>query len=349
MKRALEVARLVLAGEDAWVVGGAVRDRPLGRQVLDLDVVCREPKNAAYRFARESEGSPFSLSEQHGAWRVSLADGRTADFTPLRGTITDDLALRDFTVNAIAEPLAGGETVDPFGGRRDLDEGLLRVVSDRVFDEDPLRLLRAVRLEQELGLRLEAGSEALLRRNAERVTKPSGERILSELERLDWRGLERLDALGLLGPLGGSLALAGRIDRSLVDSPRLRLVTVLGERLRALPISGELDRYLGVLLRAQPPEDGSPRQIHRFRRASEPWALDALAFLGRGEFADVVRVARESEPEEPLLRGDELGIAPGPLVGELLELIAEERAAGTISTREEALALVRSRRGAQEL
>jgi hypothetical protein len=104
-----------------------------------------------------------------------------------------------------------------------------------------------------------------------------------------------------------------------------------------------LNRYLGTLLRAQPPADDSPRQIHRFRHATEPWAIDALAFLGLGKYAEDVRIARETEPDEPLLRGDELGVSPGPLVGELLELIAEERAAGTISTREQALELVRRR------
>ena len=95
------------------------------------------------------------------------------------------------------------------------------------------------------------------------------------------------------------------------------------------------------LLRAEAPADGSPRAIHRFRRATEPWALEALAYLGADEHADAVRDSRAHEPAEPLLRGDELGIEPGPEVGRLLELVAEERAAGTISTREEALELVR--------
>jgi hypothetical protein len=69
--------------------------------------------------------------------------------------------------------------------------------------------------------------------------------------------------------------------------------------------------------------------------------LEALAFVGSEELAGAVREARSHDPAEPLLRGDELGIPPGPEVGRLLELIAEERAAGTISTREEAEELVR--------
>ena len=82
--------------------------------------------------------------------------------------------------------------------------------------------------------------------------------------------------------------------------------------------------------------------IHRFRRATEPFALEALAFTGAApSFVRAVERARKDEPAEPLLRGDELGIEPGPEVGRLLALIAEERAAGTLSTREEALDLVR--------
>ena len=339
----LDLVREVLAGGDVYLVGGAVRDELLGRELVDLDIVCSDPKKAARLFAKESGGAPFPLSERHGAWRVTFVGGECVDFTPLRGTLAEDLMLRDFTVNAIAEPLAGGEVVDPFDGRRDLSERRLRVVSERVFDDDPLRLLRAVRFEQELGLRLDQKSEELVRSHAELASAPAGERILAELEKLAWPGYERLDELGLLTPLGGSLALVGRVDRKLVDSPRLRLTTIFGEGLRRLPISGELDRYVGTLLRAQPPADDSPRQIHRFRRATEPWAIDALAFLGAGKYADAVRLARETEPDEPLLRGDQLGLASNPLIGELLDLIAEERAAGTISTREEALELVRSR------
>jgi hypothetical protein len=339
----LDLVREVLADGESYLVGGAVRDELLGRELIDLDIVCADPKKAARAFGAKSGGAPFPLSERHGAWRVTFPGGECVDFTPLRGTLAEDLALRDFTVNAIAEPLAGGESVDPYGGRRDLDEGRLRVVSERVFDDDPLRLLRAVRFEQELGLRLDPESEELVRSHAELVSAPAGERILAELEKLGWPGYERLESLGLLAPLGGSLALAGRVDRALVDAPWLRLVSVLGGRLRRLPISSELDRYSSKLLRARSPVDDSPREIHRFRRATEPWAIDALAYLGAGEYAEHVRIARETEPDEPLLRGDQLGIPPDPLVGELLDLIAEERAAGTISTREEALELVRLR------
>jgi hypothetical protein len=337
----LETAQEVLAGEEAWVVGGAVRDELLGRELIDLDIATPEPERAARAYAKRSGGAPFPLSERHGAWRVALEEGRTVDFTPLPGSIEDDLATRDFTINAIARPLAGGEPVDPFGGQADLEERRLRAVGDAVFSDDPLRLLRAVRLEDELDLRLDEETERLVREHASLVSAPAGERILAELWRLSPSGYRRLDGLGLLQPLGGRIE--DRLDRW--DASDYRLVAVFGEVLRGFPISNQLGRYVRALVRAERPED-DPRSIHRFRRATEPWALEALAFLGASELAPAIEQARNSEPAEPLLRGDELELPPGPEIGRLLAEIEEERAAGTIATKEEALDYARRHSGA---
>ncbi len=333
-----ELVREVLAGEEAWFVGGAVRDELLGRPVVDVDVVCADPEAASRRYARSSGGAPFPLSTKHRSWRVVLADERTIDFTPVHGTIQADLARRDFTINAIAQPVAGGDAVDPSGGRDDLQLRLVRAVSETIFEDDPLRLLRGVRHEEELGFRLAPLTEELVRAHAGRVGDAAGERVLAELERLSADGFRRLDELGLLAPIGGRID--ERLDR--FDSPWYRLVAVFGEGLRQrLPVSNDLKRYARVLLSAEPPANGSAREIHRFRRATEPWSLDALAFTGAGELVSAVQEAREVDPAEPLLHGDELGLPPGPEIGRLLALIEEERAAGTISTREEALALAR--------
>jgi tRNA nucleotidyltransferase/poly(A) polymerase len=335
----VELARELLAGEEAWVVGGAIRDELLGRPIVDLDVACRRPEEAARAYARRSGGAPFPLSEQHGAWRVALEDGRTVDFTPLRGTIEGDLATRDFTVNALARPLAGGEVVDPSGGLEDIELRSLRAVTETIFEDDPLRLLRAVRLEDELGFRLAPLTEELARAHAGLAPRPAGERILAELERLSPAGFRRLDELGLLAPLGGSLERGDLLEAS--DSADFRLAVVFGPDLRRYPISNERKRLLRALARAERPRDGSARAIHRFRRVTEPWAVEALAFVGASELAPAVEQARANEPDEPLLRGDELGLPPGPEIGRLLAAVAEERAAGIISTREEALEFVR--------
>ena len=330
--------REALAGAEGWLVGGALRDELLGRSVIDLDVACREPELAARVFARASGGAPFPLSERHGAWRIALEDRRTVDFTPLAAAIEDDLGTRDFTLNAMARPVGGGDLVDPFGGQEDIAGRTIRAVTDGVFEADPLRLVRAVRLEDELGFRCDDRTEELLRRHAPLAARPAGERILGELERLSGAGFRRLAELGLLDALGGSDRLFDRIDT--VDSPDYRLVSAFGERLCQLPISRSLDRYARTLLRAEPPTDESARAIHRFRRGTEPWATDALAFLGMAELRPVIEEARMHDPPAPLLRGDELGLPPGPEIGKLLSLIAEERAAGTITTRKDALAFV---------
>src|SRR5262245_920235 len=224
-----ERLREILSGEDAWIVGGAVRDELLLRPVLDVDVACGDPRDAAHRFARRFGGAVFPLSERHGAWRV-VADGvdETVDFTPLHGGIDADLATRDFTFNAIAESVATGAPHDPHDGRGDLRAGVVRAVTDTVFADDPLRLLRAVRFEDELGFHMDERTESLLRASAVLVTEPAGERSLAELRRLSPGGFRRLDGVGLLDPLGG--ALDDRLD--VFDDPGFRLVAVFGENLR---------------------------------------------------------------------------------------------------------------------
>jgi len=224
-------------------------------------------------------------------------------------------------------PLAGGEHVDPFDGRGDLEEQIVRAVGAEVFEADPLRLLRAVRFEEELGFSIERRTERLLRDHAKLVTRPAGERTLEVLHRLSVPGWERLAGLGLLTPLGGSLDLVERAGA--VDSPEFRMVVFLQDSLGLLPISRELRRYAVALLRSSPPSDSSP------------WADHALAFHDRLDLVAALAESRAADPAEPLLRGDELGLPEGPEIGALLELIAEERAAGMISSTEEALDLVR--------
>ena len=338
-----ERIRKAVGDEPAWVVGGALRDELLGRELrgrrrrLPESRAGRAPLRAPCRRRRlPALGAPRRLARR-------LPGGHTVDFTPLHGdTIEEDLATRDFTVNALARPLAGGALVDPLGGEPDLAARRLRAVGPTVFADDPLRLLRAVRLEDELGFRLDEETEELVRSSAGLVGEPAGERVMGELERLSPDGFRRADELGLLEPLGGSAAGLDRVDPA--DTPGFTLVAVFGERLQGFPISNDLRRLARTLLDAERPADGSPREIHRFRRRTEPWALSALAFLGATDLYDAVRVARAEDPAEPLLRGEdvlELGVEPGPEVGRLLELVAEERAVGTIATRKDALELVR--------
>ena len=110
----------------SWTVGGALRDELLGREVTDIDIAVEgDPEAAARELAREVRGPVFRLSEAFGAWRVVDRDGgRVYDFAPLQGgTIEEDLARRDFTINAMARPREGGDLIDPLGGGRTWSPG----------------------------------------------------------------------------------------------------------------------------------------------------------------------------------------------------------------------------------
>ncbi len=207
MSAGLDAARRALAGRPAWLVGGAVRDALLGRETADFDIVldgdCAEAARAVAR--ADGRAACFELSEEFGAWRVVARDGSwQVDLEPMRApTLEGDLSLRDFTVNAIAEPLGGGERIDPLGGVEDLRAGRLRAAGARAFIQDPLRVLRLVRATVELGLQADAGTLALARSQSASLSAVSGERILVELRRIlasprPRAGVEMMSDLGAL-------------------------------------------------------------------------------------------------------------------------------------------------------
>ena len=181
------------AAEDVWIVGGAVRDALLGRPVRDLDLAVQggEPEKVARRLARAVGGPVFPLSEAFGAWRAMDPQRTwTCDFTAVHGEGIDaDLARRDFSINAIAVPLSGGESHDPQGGIPDLEAGVLRVlggpeVERSAYAADPLRPLRLARLATELDLSPTPDTERLTREAAPLVANAAAERVFAELRRI---------------------------------------------------------------------------------------------------------------------------------------------------------------------
>jgi len=205
MNGGLQAARTALANERAWLVGGAVRDRELGRPTRDLDVVVEgDPGEAAHAVAGAAgRATCFSLSEDFGAWRVVARDSSwQLDVEPLRGgSLEADLALRDFTVNAIAEPIGGGAPIDPLGGLADLAKRRLRMAGPGAFVDDPLRVLRLVRVAVELGLQADAETLAGARAQAHRLSEISAERVFGELRRIiaSERAPEGLQMMSELG------------------------------------------------------------------------------------------------------------------------------------------------------
>jgi tRNA nucleotidyltransferase (CCA-adding enzyme) len=192
-------------GLDVYVVGGAVRDELLGRDSKDADFLVPGVDAAALRaalkpFGKVEElivaGKPVGmrLYPRDRAARAIAPAG--VEFAPPRievstgpgrhdfeivvdpsASVEDDLRRRDFTINAMARPLAGGELVDPFGGRSDLEAGVLRTVRPNSFAEDPLRIVRGLRFVSQLGLDPDETTLAEMREHAPRVALVSGERI----------------------------------------------------------------------------------------------------------------------------------------------------------------------------
>lgn len=288
VKALLDVLRRV--GHAAHPVGGCVRDLLLGRTPGDFDVcTSARPEQVMALFPRT-----VPTGVKHGTVTVltgdgpvevttfrregGYADGRHPDAVAFDAGLNEDLARRDFTVNAVALG-AEGEVLDPFGGRADLERRLIRCVGDpdRRFAEDALRMFRALRFAAQLGFEIEEDTLAAIRRNARRAENLSGERVKAELEKIllsprPERAGEALE-LGLLAHLWPGRTcpdLAGLGDLPPEPIPRWRgFCRITGFPITALPVERALRR--GVLH----PEEEALRRL-----ALSGGELAALGFVG---------------------------------------------------------------------
>jgi len=198
------------------VVGGFLRDALLGRESHDVDVaVAADPLSVGRQLADALAGHFVRLHEEHKAARIVLPAEkavRSLDLLPLRVDIETDLGERDLTINAMAvrlEALVGQgqpSIIDPYGGRRDLAEGIVRMVRPEAFRADPLRLLRAVRLCAELDFGLDPQTAAVMAESASLLSRAAPERQRDELMRIlatsrAAPGVRLADNLGLLEPI----------------------------------------------------------------------------------------------------------------------------------------------------
>ena len=265
-------AALWEAGYEACPVGGCIRDTLLGRPPGDWDVASSAlPETVVSLFPRTV---PTGL--RHGTVTVLLgdmslevtafrregdyADGRHPDAVSFGVGLREDLARRDFTVNAMALR-RDGTLADPFGGQADLDAGLIRCVGnpDRRFQEDALRLLRAVRFAAQLDFTLENSTAAALHRNAGRLDLVSGERVKAELEKILLSPRPALAALPAeLGMLTRFGVPAAPVDlrglESLPPTPEVRwrrVCRVSGLDITRLPVERRIRR---AVLRSEGPE-----------------------------------------------------------------------------------------------
>jgi tRNA nucleotidyltransferase (CCA-adding enzyme) len=393
MRDALEVV-LRLANEEGrtlYLVGGALRDLVLGRGQVDVDLVGEGPmvslgERAAGALAgRWKEHRAFGTATVEGGdFRLDLAMARGEGYTrpgalpKVRpASIGEDLARRDFTINAMALALCGrqrGQLLDPFNGMADIAGGLVRVLHDRSFIDDATRILRAVRYETRFSFRLEEKTQALLKRDLPYLDTISAARLRHELLRLlaedePEKGLLRCQELGVLAAMhealrfDGKLAVAFRRARrvrqaapqpelylgllatplSLADAEAVAIRLALSKTQRqALQGAAALPQLLPWLSRA----DVRPSQVVERLDSYPSTAVGACALVASRSTArkKLGQYLTEWRYVKPSLDGralERLGIARGPGMGDVLGLLKAARLDGQASSRDEEVELVR--------
>jgi tRNA nucleotidyltransferase (CCA-adding enzyme) len=343
---AIEALRAISVRVPAYLVGGAVRDLLLGIEGADLDVAIEgdaELLTDLPGFELEREGLFLTGRLELDGHRIDVARAREESY-PRPGAlpevrpaaIADDLARRDFTVNAMAFPLAAeSELLDPHGGVADLRKGLLRVLHPESFADDPTRALRAARYAARFGFELEPETERLLREA--NLATVSDDRVQNELRRtaaepdpaavlrriLDWGVMPGMDPeaperVAEVARLAAGAPWAGWVD------PELAVLLAI---VRPLPQIRELASSV-----VERPSEGV-----RLAEAWDPAQLLVARSLG-AEWID--RYAAEWRHVALEIGGEDLlaaGVEQGPAVGRGLEAALSGKLDAEISGREEEL------------
>ncbi len=189
---------------ELWLVGGYIRDVSLGIPSKDYDIAITGNATKFSRIlSKKLNGHIFYLDRERKEQRITLRGRRTIDIKPIKN-ILKDLAERDFTVNAIAFDLKNLNTIyDPFNGFQDLKRKILKPVSNRIFNEDPLRLLRLFRLAGVLNLSISKRTLNLAQKSANKIDAVASERVRAELFALfeiekSYKYLKIMDKIKLL-------------------------------------------------------------------------------------------------------------------------------------------------------
>lgn len=361
---------------DAALVGGAVRDALLNRlgPAPDLDLVVAEGAIALCKtLSKRFGGSPVVLDAERDIGRLVIR-GWSVDLARREGqSLADDLQRRDYSVNAMALPLAQrDQLVDPHGGLEHLQRRQLVALAERNLLDDPLRLLRGVRLASELEFELDDTTAGWIQRHRERLSSVAGERVLAELEKLcqspqgqqglqrclDWGLLAPCPALAPLAPLTAEQASSrGLSDQECQEAlPLARMAAVVdGPGLQQLKSSRKLQQRVQRLrhwqqrLGAQNPaehaealKEAERLQLHRDLSSDLPALL-----LHWPAPAAKAWLRRWRDPEDRLfhpraaINGDqlqqELGLKASPQLGSLLQFLMLEQAFGRLDGTAEAL------------
>jgi len=369
----------------AYLVGGAVRDLLRGADGVDIDVAVEGDARSVARALADRLGGSAREHERFGTAKV-LADELALDLATTRretypepgalpevsaAPLRDDLTRRDFGVNAMALGITGddlGHLYDPCGGVADLETGIVRVLHDRSFLDDPTRLLRAVRYETRLGFRLDPDTERLAREAvaASALRTVSGARVRDELMDL----LSELDAPAAVARLR-ELEIDRALDPALDPDPQLvasaalgavaigadRGVAALGALIAGAP--EELDLWLADLHLLAARRDAAARAARvapriaatlrerehlpselRALLVTEPPEALALAMALGAPAEQILRWVEELRGVSLEIDGDDLlaaGVPEGPALGRALDETLRRKLDGIVSGREEEL------------
>ncbi|WP_031499003.1 CCA tRNA nucleotidyltransferase [Bryobacter aggregatus] len=360
------VVRLRQEGYAAYWVGGCVRDPLLGLEPQDYDVATSaRPQQVIELFpGADAVGASFGVVLTDGievaTFRSEAAyqDGRHPDQVRYETDPKLDAARRDFTINAIFyDPLTDGY-LDFFGGRADIEAHLIRAVgvAGERFREDHLRLLRAIRFATRFAFTVEAVTWQAILQNASQIQLISAERIQEELNRM-FTGPDPDRALLLLRESGLLRAIVPecRLERFPVPHPSLPLAWAAllqscaepRNILNALRFSNDSKKTILAILASQP-RIATARDLPTaaFKKLiRQPNFADHLRLYGPHEIEDRIANTGDLFPA-PLLNGADLlalGLPAGPRFKHLLNELEDAQLAGTVTSREEAIAFVLAR------
>jgi tRNA nucleotidyltransferase (CCA-adding enzyme) len=393
MKKAGEAAEK--RQQRLYIVGGVVRDLLLDRCNTDLDLVV---EGDAVKLAREIAAlkkAKMIIHTRFGTANLKWAS-RSVDFITARaetyarpgalptvrpGSINDDLARRDFTINAMAielNPRHYGELIDPFGGRQDLDKKLIRILHKKSFSDDATRIWRAIRYEQRLDFKIEPETLRLLKWNVKMLETISGDRIRHELElvlneEMPEKQLARAAELGVLAALHPALraedwlaeTFAAAREKNLPDPAQSQLyLALLCYRLN----EGELEQLIKYLrlpkttaqvlrdtlaIREKTKELTAPglapsivyRLLHGYNAASHiANSIGADSETAAEHIELYLNILRHVNPALSGKDLEKLGVPRGPKIKEALQKLREARLDGKISTKGEEEEMVRELR-----
>jgi tRNA nucleotidyltransferase (CCA-adding enzyme) len=367
----------------AYLVGGAVRDLLLGREGFDIDLAVVGDAEEYARALAERLGGRVVTHGRFGTAVVHYGNGAHLDIAAARtetypqpgalpevapaASIRDDLRRRDFTINAMAVELPAGDLIDPFQGRRHLEDRLVRVLHERSFVDDPTRIFRAVRYEERVGFRMDPKTETLALLAVPQLPHLSGARVREELiaildedragdalRRLHGLGIDKILRAGLEFPEDGTIMERLReLARRYAPRPRWELGF-----LAIAPPAGWLDELKlprsvvtrveaavgqAAALRERVREPGlSPAEVVEAAERTGPDT--ALLALAQEELPALHEYFQRLRAVQIELTGDDLaalGLPESPRVGEVLAELRRRKLNGDLDSRAEELAAAR--------